>query len=335
MINNELKKIKIFKSFFNVKKIDKIDDCFITYLDNIFFVGNKEEKEIFLLRYTENERDFIEKYYISKHEDHYIIFISNQSYSLSYLLPQKNDFYLVEKESNILVHIPHDSIVVPEWARKDFVIKDIDYESLIMSDWKVGELIWEELYNHSHLNFNLSRIVLDVERYRDDENEPMSKYGMGKLYTSTSEGLLLRNISDSNKIRLEKIYDEYHLKLKEKSKDLVEEYGEEAIIVDFHSFPNEDKRYQKKGQKPDICLGFNDGFNEKKLNEIKSIFEKNNFSVKFNNPYSGSIVPDGVKIDSIMIEVNRKLYLDENYAYFENSKLKDTLKKMFAYLKVL
>lgn len=162
-------------------------------------------------------------------------------------------FELVENESNILFHIPHDAIAIPPRFEKDYVIEDLTQEALVMADWKVGELVQEELRRHSYLRFNYSRIFLDVERYKDDEKEGMTKFGMGKCYTTTSQKTLLRHIPEQTREFCEELFDEYHTTLDKKARQLLGQYGEDALILDLHSYPDEERWYEKKEQKPDIC----------------------------------------------------------------------------------
>jgi len=333
MISN-LKKIKVLKKFFDLKNIPLIKNKNFIHFENgdIWFIGDKKEYEIFLSRYNEDEKKFI-KEKTANINDFFILLISTKQFSLSELLP-KNDFSLINKESNILLHIPHDSIKIPKWCETDFIINNIYEEALKMSDWKVSELIWEEQYNHSSLKSNISRICVDFERFKDDKNEPMSKLGMGKFYSVTSDKKKLRFLSKTNEKKLELIYDNYHSILKNKSIELINKYKNNAYILDIHSYPDEDRWYETKNIKPDVCLGFNNNMDLNIINYIKKIFEESNYSVEFNNPYSGSIVPKGININSIMIEINRKLYLTDDYIYIENKKLKETLSRVINYLKL-
>ena len=65
----------------------------------------------------------------------------------------------------------------------------------------------------------------------------------------------------------------------------------------------------------DICSGFNndwsyDGYT---VDLIKLMFEKSGYRVVHNDPYSGSITPPAdFPYKSVMIEVNKRVYMDEN-----------------------
>jgi N-formylglutamate deformylase len=327
------KKLKTLKRYLHTSQTPKISNQFFSFDDGTtWFVATKNEFDLYLLRYTKDEQAWInDKAQIV--QEYYILLVSTKAYSLSELLPKK-PFCMIKKPTNILLHIPHDSIYVPIEFEKEYTIKDIIQEALMMADWKVGELVWELLYEHSSLMFNYSRIFLDVERYKDDNKEIMSKVGMAKCYTSTSDNQLLRYLSNDTKEYCEKMYDAYHQTLHEHASYLVSEFGEDAMIIDLHSYPDEDRWYENKPSKPDICIGFNDQREKAIAKEFANIFESHGFSTALNTPYSGSIKPQGVNIKSVMLEINRKIYLSQEYQYFENIKLKDAIKSCIDLIKI-
>lgn len=224
------------------------------------------------------------------------------------------------KNSPIICNVPHSGIVIPEEFRSDFVLNhtDLDKEVLYMADNFTNYLYGELLYVSSYIISRISRIVLDIERFQNEEDEPMSKVGMSALYTHTSNGEVLRNISAENKIALEKIYKNYHDAFTKLVSDSLVQ-NNKAIIVDCHSFPSVPRVYEPEQglNRPDICIGVDEYHTPKELVEIlKAQFEKLGYRVEINTPFAGSIVPlDYYKKDkrviSVMVEVNRKLYINE------------------------
>jgi N-formylglutamate amidohydrolase len=224
------------------------------------------------------------------------------------------------KNSPIICNVPHSGTIIPEEFRGDFVLsqKDLDEEALYMADNFTNYLYGELVYVSSSIISKISRVVLDIERFQNEADEPMSKVGMSALYTRTSSGVVLRNISDENKIALEKIYKEYHDSFKKLASDSLLKH-DRAIVVDCYSFPSIPRSYEPEQDinRPDICIGADEYHTPKEMVEIlRGNFEKLGYRVEINTPFAGSIVPlDFYKKDkrviSVMIEVNRKLYMNE------------------------
>ena len=93
-----------------------------------------------------------------------------------------------------------------------------------------------------------------------------------------------------------------------------------CTIVDCHSFHATPLPYEpdQREVRPDICLG-TDPFHTppELIGALWDLFAGKGYSVAVNAPYSGTIVPlpylwkhSGVR--SVMIEVNRGLYLEED-----------------------
>lgn len=196
--------------------------------------------------------------------------------------------------------------------------KDLEEEILYMADNYTNFLYEELLHVSSYIISKISRVVVDIERFPNEEDEPMSKVGMSALYTHTSKGAILRNISKENKIALEKIYQEYHdsfTRLVTSSLTV----NDKAIIIDCHSFPSIPRVYEPKQEqvRPDICIGVDEYHTPHELVTIlKNNFEILGFTVEINTPFSGSIVPlsfykKDKRVISVMVEVNRKVYMNE------------------------
>ena len=63
----------------------------------------------------------------------------------------------------------------------------------LLTDWYTSDLF--SLAVHASgvaIEFPISRIVVDPERFQIDSQEPMSEVGMGVLYTRTTHGDLMR-----------------------------------------------------------------------------------------------------------------------------------------------
>ena len=92
-----------------------------------------------------------------------------------------------------------------------------------------------------------------------------------------------------------------------------------CLIVDVHSYPTKPLPYElnPNAYRPDICIGTDDYHTPKYLIEFaKEYFSKENFTLAFNTPFSGTFVPikyyqKDERISSIMIEIKRSLYMNE------------------------
>ena len=214
----------------------------------------------------------------------------------------------------LILHIPHSSTRIP--IKTGFVLdqKLIDTEILKLTDWYTDDLFGSN--EDVEVIAEFSRIFCDVERFSDDSKEEMVKFGMGVLYEKTDNGDLLRKVNpELRDLILQNYYWHHHNKLNNAVKDQLEKFSV-ATIVDCHSFPDIPLNYDQETIRPDINIG-TDSYHtpENLITETFKYFSSFGFSVLIDKPYSGSIVPmyyykSNENVHSIMIEVNRKLYLD-------------------------
>ena len=211
-------------------------------------------------------------------------------------------------KSNIILNIPHSSKEIPpEYLGSYFNVQELN-ETLV----KLTDTFTDELFSYDGIKkivFPYSRAFCDVERFV--ENEPMEeKYGQGFYYTN---GVNLKPFrSDNNKEEIRtKYYEHHHSLLKEMVQSL-----DNPLIIDCHSFPNEIFPCIpfSDNNLPDFILGHNGKEREIEIcSLVYELLEELGFKVNINHPYSGSLTVDDCS--SIMIEVNRRLYLSNNYLY--------------------
>ncbi len=220
----------------------------------------------------------------------------------------------MKKDSPILLHVPHASMIIPKEERVLFCLPYLYDELLKMTDRYCDELFT----GYDSIIFPVSRLVCDPERFRDDEKEYMSRIGMGAVYTKSSSGELLRRITDEKREGLlQRYYDSHHQRLTAAVEAKLQIYGR-CLIVDGHSFHPTPLPYEpdQEPDRPDFCIGTDLYHTPSWLSEAAVGFLKaEGFSVELNRPYSGSIVPmkfyqKDNRVSSIMIEVNRRLYLN-------------------------
>ena len=220
----------------------------------------------------------------------------------------------------MILHIPHSSHRIPVSYQEYFVLssKDLEYEQLRMVDAYTDELF--SLNETEAVIFHHSRLLVDVERFSIDEYEPMSQVGMGVIYTRTSEGKRLkRDLSGAEKTELMALYDSHHKALTTAVKGELGSEGK-AMIVDCHSFPSRPLPCDSSQHmpRPDFCLGSDDFHTPPELvAALKARILDFGYSVGVNEPYAGTLVSSDYyrsdsNVQSVMIEVNRALYMDES-----------------------
>ena len=220
----------------------------------------------------------------------------------------------------MILHIPHSSTFIPLFIRAQFLLSkaELSTELNLLTDRFTDELFVCE--GTTIICFPISRLVIDVERFLLDADEPMSKVGMGVIYTRTAAGKPMKNpISENQKDDLiARYYNPHHQALLvEVKKELV--MNGYAMIVDCHSFPNYPLPCDSDQSvpRPHFCIGTDsfhtpDALVDLAVNHLKEL----GYTVKINQPYSGTLVPteyyqNDSRVISIMIEINRSLYMDE------------------------
>jgi hypothetical protein len=79
----------------------------------------------------------------------------------------------------VMLHIPHSSSHIPAQWRDLFLLGDseLSRESLLMTDAFAAELF--DLPGAARLVFPVSRLLVDPERFEDDEREPLPASAWG------------------------------------------------------------------------------------------------------------------------------------------------------------
>jgi len=221
----------------------------------------------------------------------------------------------------VVLHIPHARIKIPSDIRKTLILSDADLkkELILKTDAYTDEIF--NVAKVQRIIFPVSRLVIDPERFIDDSKEIMAAKGMGVIYTRTSHGQILRD-SPNNEDRaalIDKYYKPHHEELHTHVAGCLENFSH-CLIIDCHSFPSKVLPYEldQSEDRPDICIGTDSFHTPQWLTEkVSTEFENAGYSIKINKPFAGTLVPmtyyrQNSSVNSIMIEVNRKLYLDED-----------------------
>ncbi len=148
--------------------------------------------------------------------------------------------------SPLLLHIPHAATCIPLSEYGDFVVDratldaqraTLDAELLRLTDRYTDALYGDGFPPPQIVAADVSRLVVDVERFSDDSFEPCAAQGMGAVYVRTSTGAPLRRISDQRRAELLAKYDwPHHRRLDAMALLALEQFGR-CVIIDAHSFP--------------------------------------------------------------------------------------------------
>ena len=216
-----------------------------------------------------------------------------------------------------ILHIPHSSTHVP--LKDGYIVSNdlLEQEILKLTDWYTDDLFSSE--SDMIIKAEFSRIFCDPERFSDDDQEVMTQFGMGVLYTKDDYGETIRNVSPELRDQiLNDYYWPHHSQLANAVRNQLEENGK-ALIIDGHSFPNIplNRSLDKSPNRPDFNIGTDAFHTRPELTEYsQTFFNDKGYLVGIDWPYAGSIVPldfyqKEKKVQSIMLEINRKLYLKE------------------------
>lgn len=210
--------------------------------------------------------------------------------------------------NHIVAWIPHTGTFLPN-VDKSQKFAPLRENALLLADEQVDKLY---PFLSNKIMSDYSRFVVDLERYLDDSQEEMAQRGMGYLYNRLIDGTLFNRAVFGGNAYYTQYYKHKHLQLKQ----AIENIGDGAVLLDLHSFnpfPLACDIDTRPGR-PDICLGFNTGLtkpDDALLHRLKNTFEERGLKVAVNTPFSGAMTADThIKYKSLMIEINKKCYLE-------------------------
>jgi N-formylglutamate amidohydrolase len=220
----------------------------------------------------------------------------------------------------LLLHIPHDATAIPAEDRRDFLLseEELRAESLRLTDAHTAALYAEGLPPEDFVRAEVSRLVVDVERFADDAQEPCARVGMGATYVRTSDGRPLRALTPQRRAELmARHYWPHHRALDAAAVARLARFGR-CLILDAHSYPTGPLPTQlASGPSPEIGIGTQPGHTPPELSDLAvDFFRAHGYSVGVDVPFSGAMVPNACfgrepRLWSVMIEVRRDLYMDE------------------------
>lgn len=222
----------------------------------------------------------------------------------------------------VVLHVPHDSLHIPPEVRDQFVVNDAELrEELVRMTDHLTHAMFSDPGTTQSVRAAVSRLVIDVERFPEDGAEPMAARGMGAVYSVTSKLTPLRRelrVGEREAL-LAAYYWPHHERLEGAVSRTVEEHGR-CVVIDCHSFPGTALPYEcadPKAIRPDICIGTDPFHTPRGLAQaFVRAFEHEGWTVHLDDPFAGALVPASRyrtdrRVQAIMVEVNRKLYLRE------------------------
>ena len=241
----------------------------------------------------------------------------------------------------LILHIPHSSTNIPSLEGYVDDETKIENEIIKLTDWYSDELFHSDYDEMIVTPF--SRLFCDVERFENDEDEIMSKVGMGVLYERFDDNEVLRRVTPQYRKNVIRDYYKVHqYRLTQVVTNQLEQEGR-ALIIDCHSFPSTPlfKAIEQSNNPPDFNIGTDPFHTPTELTKIAiDYFNNLGYSCGLDWPYSGTIVPmeyykKNKNVYSIMLEVNRKLYLNEptNEKSVEFEKIKKVIQGFLINLK--
>ncbi len=203
--------------------------------------------------------------------------------------------------NKLVLHIPHSSLNRYDegWSG--------DRERFKEKVYSLTDMFTDELFVGPNRDdvvavvSTVSRFFCDCERLLNDE---MREIGQGIVYTRY-EGFN-KIISEEEILRIK---DEYYFPHIQRVKDAL---TKNSLLIDCHSFIDEEKQGGVE-----INLGYNRDWSRpcyELINFISNYFDNLGYKIGLNAPFSNSLSPEtNFQYPSIMIEINKKLYMEGIY----------------------
>ena len=204
--------------------------------------------------------------------------------------------------SALVIHVPHASLSIPDdvWSEFSVARAAVEAEALASADLFTDEMARQAWPFAEIIEAEVSRIVVDVERYDDDSKEVMAEVGRGVLYGCDHRMQQIR-ISLS-KIRRGELLDRYYWPHWHRLRT----QANGSILIDLHTYPAEPWAVERHPQRPrpEIDIGFSKGLTPPAwVDALAKHFRSHEFEIGYNTPYEG-VIDAGAKA-AVMIEIRR------------------------------
>ena len=222
----------------------------------------------------------------------------------------------------LIIHVPHAGDAIPADCLADFALPRDDLQSVLAAlvDHDTDRLALSALPLGAFVIVNeVSRLVVDPERYPDDADEPAAVHGMGAVYVHTHDGRRLRRPGWSavdRAARMAAFYHPWHAAMRDLVLELQARFTAPVHIIDLHSFPVRPLPFETCcGPRPPYCLGWTDAHAPRAWLDWWDARASavGGGLVAHNHPFAGAFVPGGLPagaaaaMRSLMVEVRRDL----------------------------
>jgi N-formylglutamate deformylase len=225
------------------------------------------------------------------------------------------------QQTPIIAHIPHASYEIPDQYLSQFCISQtaLERELLTLTDHFTDQLYSSVNQFASVFQFPVSRFLVDPERFADDNLEIMSQCGMGVLYTHGCFKDKIREYTPEQRQELlDRYYYPHHQALEDATTAALASFNR-CLIIDCHSFPEKQLPYEivaSGAKRADLVIGTDEKHTpEAIITIIQDYCKEIGWSCAVNDPFAGCYLPlryfGDTRVSAVMLEINRKLYLDE------------------------
>jgi N-formylglutamate amidohydrolase len=199
----------------------------------------------------------------------------------------------------------------------------VEAEALASADLYTGEMARQAWPQAKIVQAQVSRIVVDVERYNDDTKEEMAAVCRGALYTHDHNQLKIRQALPEwrREELLSRFYWPHWRELRAQAAG--------SILIDLHTYPAEPWSIERhvQGPRPEIDIGFTEGLTPPSwVSALSQHFHQQGYDVGHNTPYAG-VIDVGAKA-AVMIEIRRDIVGPPNSADPKWKRLIDALRSM-------
>lgn len=203
---------------------------------------------------------------------------------------------------DVIVHVPHASTFIPEDVWSEFLVPrdQVEAEADASADLNTDKMARQAWPQAKIIQAQVSRIVVDVERYDDDSEEEMAAVGRGVLYTHDHNQIEIRkSLSEARREELLARYYRPHWKG-------LRAHAAAAVLIDLHTYPAKPWTIEchSQGPRPEIDIGFTEGLTPSAwVDSLTLHFEQHGYEVGHNTPYTG-VIDAGARA-AVMIEIRR------------------------------